>query len=123
MAQPFVAPVVSRKDRFGPEVIGPAEASALVTAVDFMNAGEADGVTKAEVEAAEKAAGKLGRAPKRAVWMPFSQQELDALWTVIQNGAEGLLQPSSGVSAVQKRAFRAAANRMADAGNIGGPRF
>ena len=98
------------------------EMRALRTAVGFMTAGEADGVPQREVDAAESAAGKMQQAPPQSVWIAFSRLELETLWTAITNGAEGVLQSSSGMRLNQRKAFRNAANRVADAGGFG-PRF
>lgn len=103
--------------------ITPSEASGLRVAVSFMTAGEADGVDDRAVDAAKAAADKLAAAPNHTIWLPFSRMELRMLWLAIDNGAEGVLQGSSGVRRDQKEAFRLAANRIADAGNIDGPRF
>jgi hypothetical protein len=103
-------------------ILIPQETRALRAAVGFLTAGEADGHTQQEVEAAESAFSKLSGVPPQSVWIPFSRMELDMLWMAITNGAEGVLQPSSGVRQDQRQAFRNAANRIADAGDFG-PRF
>jgi len=103
-------------------MLSPSEACALNVAVGFMTAGEADGVPDRDVEAAKSASAKLTAAPARAVWLPFSQKELELLWLVIGNGA-----PETGnhlgMSASERRTFFEAANRIADAGKIAGARF
>jgi hypothetical protein len=87
-----------------------------------MTAGEADGVSRHVIEAAESAFSKLCEAPEQSVWIPFSRMELGVLWDAITNGAEGVLQPSSGHRPDQRKAFRDAGNRIADAGGFG-PKF
>jgi hypothetical protein len=37
------------------------------------------------------------------------------LWVALENGAEAILQPSSGMRPDQRRAFRSVANRIGDA--------
>lgn len=103
-------------------ILRPHEARALRTAVSFMTAGEADGVPRRTIESAETAFSKLCEAPEQSLWIPFSRMELDALWDAIGNGAEAVLQPSSSHSADQRKAFRDASNRIADAGGFG-PKF
>lgn len=103
-------------------VLFPNETRALRIAVGFMTAGEADGVHQRDVDAANSAWSKLDEAPRQSAWLPFSKGELRVIWAALTNGAEGVLQPSSGFSAKQRDAFRAAANRIADAGGLG-PRF
>lgn len=105
------------------KAIRPIEAKALMTAVDFMNAGPAEGVSQRMVKAADEAATKIGAAPDKTVWVPFSSQELHMLCVVIDNGAEGVLQSTSGTTSAQKRAFRDGANRIADTAGFGGSRF
>ena len=75
-----------------------------------------------EVEASKSAASKLAEAPEQSIWLPFSRMELDVLWEAIRNGAEAILQPSSGHRPDQRKAFRDAGNRIADAGGFG-PKF
>jgi hypothetical protein len=99
------------------------EANGLRTAVGFMTAGEAAGVPDATVNLALEASDKLAAAPRDTIWVPFSRMELLTLWQAITNGAEGVLQPASGMRRDQKQAFRHAANRIADAGAIDAPRF
>jgi len=103
-------------------ILRPHEARGLRTAVAFMTAGEADGVSEREVEASKSAASKLAEAPEQSIWLPFSRMELDVLWEAIRNGAEAILQPSSGHRPDQRKAFRDAGNRIADAGGFG-PKF
>ena len=103
-------------------MLEPSETRALCIAVGFMTAGEADGVSVNQIAAAESAQAKLDSAPRRNVWLSFSQKELGVLWDAITNGAEGVLQTSAGQRPDQRAAFREAANRIADAGKFG-PRF
>lgn len=53
----------------------------------------------------------------------FSRLQMRLLWDAIENGAEAVLQKSSGWSSMQKAAFREAANRLREAGDIDRPRF
>jgi hypothetical protein len=99
------------------------ETSGLRTAVTFMTAGESDGVPDRERKAALSGADKLAQASVRAVWISLSQEEIEVLWIALGNGAEGVLQPSSGLRPDQKKAFRRAANRIREAGGLGGPSF
>ena len=103
-----------------PGVLRLAEVSALRTAVGFLAAGEADGVPPSKVKLAVETAEKLA---EYGLWVGFSRLELPVLWTALENGAEGVMQPSGGFRWEQRVAFRAAANRIADAAGISGPRF
>ena len=114
--------MTSHPNRSRKPILRPHEARALRTAVSFMTAGEADGVPQHAVDAAQSALSKLCEAPEQSVWIPFSRLELDVLWGAIGNGAEGVLQPSSGYRPDQRKAFCAAANRIGDAGGFG-PKF
>ena len=100
-----------------PEMLG------LRIASNFMTAGEADGVSESERENAITAANKIGAAPARTLWVGFSRMEAEMLLVAIENGAEGVLQPSSGIRPDQKRAFAAAANRLIDAFGFNHPRY
>jgi hypothetical protein len=98
------------------------EAHALRTAVGFMNAGEADGVSQQVVDAANSALDKLCAAPAQAKWVALSQKEIELLWAVIENGAPETGN-TLGMTAGERRTLYAAANRIADAGQLAGARF
>lgn len=101
----------------------PSEVRGLLTAVGFMTAGEADGVEARQITAATTAARKLGRAPALATWVPFSRQELRLLVLAVENGAEGILQSSSGFRVAERLAFRRAANRLLKASGLSRPGY
>jgi hypothetical protein len=105
------------------QALTPLEAKAIRRAVGDAAAGEMYGFSHDLCGALKSGEAKLVAAPAQAVWVPFSRQELDILLDAVSNGAEGVLQPSSGVSADRKRAFRSAANRLIDAGGFTMPRF
>ncbi len=95
------------------------EASRVMTAIGVVLAGETDESWHDDmVSLCQNAQEKLRTIPRRGVMIAFSTAELAVVWNAIMNGAEGVLQPSSGFSTTQKKAFRDAANRIADAGNF-----
>lgn len=100
-----------------------AEIAAIREAIGFRLAGETDGLSEAAVADLQSAHAKLGAAPPRACWLPFSLKDLGLLVDALRNGAEGVLQPSAGTRPDEKKAFREAANRILDAGKFRLPRF
>ncbi len=99
-----------------------SEVGALSTAVYFMLAGPADGVHERKIRLAQSAVNKLYEAG-RSTWLAFSPAELSVLLVAISNGAEGVLQPSSGQSPGAKERFRRAANRIIDASGLNALRY
>jgi hypothetical protein len=76
-----------------------------------------------DIDAAKRAHAMLADVPRGGAVIAFSAMQMQMLWQALGNGAEGVLQPSSGFRADQKAAFREAANRIKQAGNIDGPEF
>lgn len=95
------------------------EINEALSALGATLAGEHDG----DIAAAERAQKALWDVPKGGAMVAFSAKEMELLWIAIENGAEGVLQTSSGFRSGDRKAFKAAANRIAEAGKIEGPRF
>lgn len=98
------------------------EAAALLGVIGDIDPAHFEHASRAYEAAAKSGEAKLGALAKGSVLIPFTKAEMVLLWEAITNGAEGVLQASSGNSWSQKRVFRDAANRLAQAGNLG-PRF
>lgn len=99
------------------------EARALRIAVGFMTSGDADGVAGSMTELALSAQDKLAAAPPRSVWLPFSEKDLELLWLALGNGASDDAIDGLGLRVDERLKLGAAANRIAKAGRLGGPRF
>lgn len=69
------------------------------------------------------AAYRLDMVPMQGAMIGFSKLQMRLLWDAIENGAEAVLQAGSGWSSLQKAAFREAANRLREAGQIDRPKF
>jgi hypothetical protein len=92
-------------------------------ALGFILAGEPGESGVTDIVAAENAQQVLWDVPRGGVMVAFSIKELELLWIAIENGAEALLQSSSGLRVDQRNTFKTAANRLAEAGRITRPRF
>jgi hypothetical protein len=100
------------------------EIDAIREAIGFRTAGEIDGLTKRQTDALASAQAKLlDDLPENTVLIPFTPAELGVLWNALRNGAEGVLQPTSGYSPGRKKSFRSAANRIWKAAGFSSPHF
>ena len=99
------------------------EASALLGVIGDVDPAHFENTPRTYEAAAKSGEDKLGSLARGSVMVPFTQAEITVLWAAITNGAEGVLQPSSGHTSAQKRAFRDAANRLHSAGKLTAPHF
>lgn len=95
-----------------------AELKEARACLGFVLAGLYEESVNGDQTAAERAHAILSDVPHGGAMIAFSRKELAVIFVAIHNGAEGILQPSSGYRHDEKQAFRDAANRIREAGNF-----
>ena len=106
-----------------PSILKGPEIRAISTALSSATAGPLDGAPRGFEEHAESAFSKIVAVPRGGALIAFSVKELELLWLALGNGASDDTINHLGLRSAEKRTLAAAANRIKDAGNLGGPRL
>lgn len=100
-----------------------AELNEVKGCLGFVLAGEYEESVGGDQTAAERAHSILSSVPVGGAMVAFTHKQLALLYDAITNGAEGILQRSSGYRPDERREFKKAANRIIEAGKLNLPGF
>jgi hypothetical protein len=107
-----------------PSILKRPDIRAINVALGFCIAGgEVDGSPPGFITDAKAAQEKTSSVPRGGVMLSFSAKELELIWLVLGNGAGDDALKYLRLRPDEEKTFCKAANRIKDAGNLGGPYF
>jgi hypothetical protein len=115
-------PMGNHENRGNPGLTYP-EARSVFGVLGDVDPAHFEAYSAAEQAQYDAAIEKLDGLSRGSVMLPFTRKELELLWLAIGNGAGDDAIHNLGLRADERRTLAKAANRIAAAGKLGGPRF